>query len=64
MNTQSSKRAKPATLTVYGDEKPPITHELVSDKDWSVIFEDVLEVKAEDGAHYYPLSGIARWIVR
>lgn len=55
---------KPATVTVYPEEGPPCAHELASDKDWSVIFEDVLEIKGVDGTTYYPLGAVKRWVVK
>jgi hypothetical protein len=57
-------KSKPAKLTVCLEDAPPESHDLAADKDWAVIFDDVLEVKARDGTHYYPLGAIRKWLVR
>lgn len=57
-------RSKPATVVVYPEDGPPATYDLTNDKDWSVIFDDVLEIKAVDGTTYYPLGAVRRWVVR
>lgn len=59
-----AQRHKPAVVTVYPEDGPPAVYELASDKDWSVIFEDVLEIKAVEGAVYYPLGAVMRWVVK
>ena len=59
-----AQRQKPATMTVYPEDGAPVNHDLASDKDWSVIFEDVLEVKTGEGTFYYPLGAVMRWVVR
>lgn len=58
------QRAKPATVTVFLEEDAQEEHELASDKDWAVIFEDVLEIKTKHGTTYYPLSTVRKWTVR
>lgn len=57
-------KSKPAKLTVCPEDSSPESHDLAADKDWAVIFDDVLEVKARDGTHYYPLGAIRKWLVR
>jgi hypothetical protein len=57
-------KPRPAKLTVCPEDGPQENHDLGADKDWAVIFDDVLEVKARDGAHYYPLGAIRKWLVR
>jgi hypothetical protein len=51
-------------VTVYPENDPPAAYELASDKDWSVIFQDVLEIKTQNGTVYYPLGAVMRWVVR
>ena len=57
-------RSKPATVVVYPEYGPPATYALANDKDWSVIFEDVLEIRTVDGTTYYPLGAVKRWVVQ
>jgi hypothetical protein len=59
-----SAKSKSATVTVYPEEGPPSIHDLASDRDWSVIFEDVLEIKGVEGTTYYPLGAVKRWVVK
>ncbi len=59
-----AQKHKPATVTVYPEDGPPAAYDLASDKDWAVIFEDVLEIKASEGTVYYPLGAVMRWVVR
>jgi hypothetical protein len=59
----ASSRSRPATIVVFLEEDAPETHELASDKDWAVIFEDVLEIKSKDGVTYYPLDAVRKWTV-
>ena len=55
---------KPVLIEVRLEEtKTPERHELASDKDWAIFAEDVLEVKAKDGTHYYPLAQVRKWTV-
>jgi len=56
-------RPRPATIVVFLEEGAPETHELVSDKDWAVIFEDVLEIKTKGSVTYYPLDAVRKWAV-
>ena len=56
-------REKAATIVVFLEEGLPESHDLASEKDWSVIFEDVLEVKGRDGTTYYPLDAVRKWTV-
>ena len=56
-------RQRPATIVVFLEEGTPETHELACDKDWAVIFEDVLEIKTKDGVTYYPLDAVRKWTV-
>ena len=59
------KRKKPAEIKVWLTEKPPVTHDLADDKDWSVVFDDVLEIKTPEGeAFYYPLTNVDKWTVK
>lgn len=57
-------REKAATIIVFLDDGPPERHELASDKDWSLIFEDVLEIKGRDATTYYPLDAVRKWCVQ
>ena len=50
-------------VVVFLEEGPPETHDLASDKDWAVIFEDVLEIKTKGGVSYYPLDAVRKWTV-
>jgi hypothetical protein len=59
----ASQRQKSATIVVFFEEGAPETHELASDKDWAVIFEDVLEIKTKTGTTYYPLDAVRKWTV-
>ena len=54
---------RPATIVVFLEEGAPETHELASDKDWAVIFEDVLEIKTKSGVTYYLLDAVRKWTV-
>lgn len=56
-------REKPATIVVFLEDGTPESHDLVSDRDWSVIFEDVLEIKGRDATTYYPLDAVRKWCV-
>jgi hypothetical protein len=56
-------RQRPAMVVVFLEEGEPETHELASDKDWAVLFEDVLEIKAKSGVTYYPLDAVRKWTV-
>ena len=56
-------REKAATIVVFLEEGLPESHDLASEKDWSVIFEDVLEVKGQDATTYYPLDAVRKWTV-
>ena len=56
-------REKAATIVVFLEDGLPESHDLASEKDWSVIFEDVLEVKGQDGTTYYPLDAVRKWTV-
>lgn len=56
-------KSKPARVTVILDDGAVESHDLAADKDWAVIFEDVLEVKGRDGTHYYPFASILKWTV-
>lgn len=53
-----------ATIIVSLQDDTEVTHTLVSDKDWAVIFDDVLEVKDAAGATYYPLLSVQKWVVK
>jgi hypothetical protein len=55
---------KAATIVVFLEDGSSDRHELASDKDWSVIFEDVLEVKGREGTTYYPLDAVRKWAVQ
>ncbi|MHB1206597.1 MAG: hypothetical protein ACYCZX_13590 [Rhodospirillaceae bacterium] len=55
---------KAATIVIYLEDGSSDRHELASDKDWSVIFEDVLEVKGRDTTTYYPLDAVRKWAVQ
>ena len=60
----ASKPKTPATIQVIRAGK---THEyqLADSKDWGIIFEDVLEIKAADGCSYYwPLDSVTLWKVK
>jgi hypothetical protein len=57
-------KSKPARVTVILDDGAQETHDLAGDKDWAVIFEDVLEIKSRDGLHYYPFASILKWTVK
>ena len=63
MNAMATK-PKAATITVYASDESEFTHELASDKDWAIIFDDVLEVKGKDFVAYYPLVYVNRWTVK
>ena len=54
---------KAATIVIYLEDGSSDRHDLASDKDWSVIFEDVLEVKSRDTTTYYPLDAVRKWAV-
>ena len=56
-------REKAATIVVFLEDGSPESHDLASDKDWSLIFEDVLEVKGTDTTTYYPLDAVRKWTV-
>lgn len=56
-------RQRPAMIVVFFEEGAPEAHELASDKDWAVIFEDVLEIKTKSGVTYYPLDAVRKWTV-
>lgn len=57
-------RSRPAVVTVYLGKGEPEVHVLADFKDWAVIFEDVLEIKAADQTHYYPLDSVRKWTVK
>jgi hypothetical protein len=54
---------KAATIVIFLEDGSSDRHELASDKDWSVIFEDVLEVKGRTTTTYYPLDAVRKWAV-
>jgi len=56
-------REKPATIVVFLEDGTPESHDLASDRDWSVIFEDVLEIKGREATTYYPLDAVRKWCV-
>lgn len=56
-------REKAATIVVFLEDGSPESHDLASDKDWAVIFEDVLEIKGKDATTYYPLDAVRKWTV-
>ncbi len=56
-------KLKPVTVTVHLGKGEPEVHALADSKDWAVIFEDVLEIKAPGQTHYYPLDAIRKWTV-
>jgi hypothetical protein len=56
-------RNKPAKVTVILEDGASEMHDLAADKDWAVIFEDVLEIKSRGGVHYYPFASILKWTV-
>jgi hypothetical protein len=58
-----TSKLKPAMVTIYLGKGEPEVHQLADFKDWAVIFEDVLEIKARDHTHYYPLDSVRKWIV-
>lgn len=55
---------KAATIVVFLEDGSPESHDLASDKDWSVIFEDVLEIKGKAATTYYPLDAVRKWTVQ
>jgi hypothetical protein len=58
------KTPVPAVVSVFL-EGPTEVFEVADTKDWAVIFDDVLEVKAKDGTtHYFPLPCVKKWTVR
>lgn len=60
----ASKLKTPAILQVIRRGKTN-EYELADSKDWGIIFENVLEIKAADGAHYYwPLDSVTLWKVK
>ncbi len=60
----AQQKLKPVTVTVHIGKGEPEVHALADSKDWAVIFEDVLEVKAGEVTHYYPLDAVRKWTVR
>jgi hypothetical protein len=59
-----ASRQRQVSVTVYPEDEAPVTYSLANDKEWSVIFEDVLEIKSVEGTFYYPLGAVMRWVVR
>jgi len=59
----ATPKPKPVTVTVHLGKGEPEVHALADSKDWAVIFEDVLEVKAAQATHYYPLDAVRKWTV-
>ena len=59
----AQSRQRPATILVFLEEGAPEAHDLASDTDWAVIFEDVLEIKSKGGVTYYPLDAVRKWTV-
>jgi hypothetical protein len=57
-------KSKPAKMTVILEDGTKEIHDLGGDKDWAVIFEDVLEIKSRDGTHYYPFASLLKWTIR
>jgi hypothetical protein len=57
-------KSKPAKVTVILEDGAQERHDLNGDKDWAVIFEDVLEIRSRDGIHYYPFASILKWTVK
>ena len=57
-------KPEPATLVVFFEDGAPEMFVLSSDKDWAVIFEDVLEIKTKDAVSYFPLDAVRKWTVQ
>ena len=58
------KPKTPATIQVIRAGKTN-EYQLADSKDWAVIFDDVLEIKATDGCCYYwPLPSLTLWKVK
>jgi hypothetical protein len=60
----AAPKQKPVTVTVHLGKGEPEIHALADNRDWAVIFEDVLEIKTPDTTHYYPLDSVRKWTVR
>lgn len=59
----AASKKRPAVITIYLGKGEPETHSLADFTDWTVIFEDVLEVKTLDHTYYYPLGTVRKWTV-
>lgn len=60
----AAKLKTPATIQVIRAGKTS-EYQLADSKDWAVIFDDVLEIKAIDGCSYYwPLLSVTLWKVK
>jgi hypothetical protein len=59
----AQSRLRATTIVVFLEEGAPEAHDLASDKDWAVIFDDVLEIKAKGSVTYYPLDAVRKWTV-
>lgn len=60
----SGDKRKPAKIIIEVSDADPITHNLADYRDWGIMFENVLEVRTEDDAYYYPLDSVKAWTVR
>lgn len=60
----AAKSPVPAVIEIWGAAHME-RHELADTKDWAILFDTVLEVKAKDGGtYYYPVDELLKWVIR
>lgn len=64
--TQRRKRRVPSEIMVtFLDDHHPLSFPLADTADWAVIFEDILEIRGEDGiSRFIPIANLKEWNVR
>lgn len=60
----AARTPTPVVIEIWGAASME-RHELADEKDWSIMWDTVLEIKTKDGAkHYYPVDELLKWVVR
>ncbi len=60
----AAPRVMPAVIEIWG-ACSMARYELADTKDWSILYDTVLEIKTkDDGTHYYPIDELLKWVVR